>query len=98
MCPMCTIQIEAQLSRNDPNGSMFPINTHPISLQNPLEILSLFSKLGYSNTSYLRILGSSILRGPFVSIPSFFYCFSSPKVKLCLTFCIDQFMVNAKFV
>ncbi|KAF5818462.1 hypothetical protein HanXRQr2_Chr02g0065561 [Helianthus annuus] len=38
------------------------------------------------------------LRGPFVSILSFFLFVFIVKVKLCLTFCIDQFMVNAKFV
>ncbi|KAJ0846209.1 hypothetical protein HanRHA438_Chr15g0722261 [Helianthus annuus] len=60
---MCTDEIEARFTMNDPNEN--------------------------------RV---QILRGPSVSILSRSSFVFIVKVKLRLTFCIDQFMVNAKFV
>ncbi|KAJ0494713.1 hypothetical protein HanRHA438_Chr12g0567821 [Helianthus annuus] len=94
---MCTVEIKSRFSTNDLNGSRKSINTHPHFL--PKAHLNLILALQVEvYASYLRVNRIKSLRGPFVSILSFFSFVFIVKVKLRLTFCFDQFMVNAKFI
>ncbi|MFS8023976.1 hypothetical protein Hanom_Chr16g01457861 [Helianthus anomalus] len=94
---MCMVEIESRFSTNDLNGSRKSINTpHPFHSSSHLNLI--LHSLSGSICFLPESESGSNLAGTFCKYSFAFFIRFSVKVKLRLTFCINQFMVNAKFV
>ena len=94
---ICTDEIEARFTMNDLNDCAKTIDTHHVFIHSSHLNLILHSLSG-SICFLPESESGSNLAGTFCKYSFAFFIRFSVKVKLRLTFCIDQFMVNAKFV